>query len=110
MGIDELKVIIQALAGLADGAKEGFIWWMVIEGALPKLLLAAFGAGMLGTGIYVAKLAERHASSSENSQAALRQIARLTGKVMSASCVSKSDAECVVDAVERLTREKGASK
>ncbi|WP_159086649.1 hypothetical protein [Burkholderia sp. NRF60-BP8] len=111
MGIDELKVIIQALAGLADGAKEGFIWWMVIEGALPKLLLALFGAGVLGTGIYVAKLLVRHAASANNAESAIRQISKIVGTDIYGSCwMSASEVARVVDAVSKLAQGKAVAK
>ncbi|MBU9261989.1 hypothetical protein KTD13_16660 [Burkholderia multivorans] len=110
MGVDELKLIIQALAGLADGAKEGFIWWLVIEGAMPKLLLALFGAGVLGVGVYVAKLVYRHASSTESSETAVRQIARLVGKEIYGSWIPRGEAAGIVDAVAKALRQKDGVK
>lgn len=110
MGVDELKLIIQALAGLADGAKEGFIWWLVIEGALPKLLLAAFGAGVIGAVIYIAKMIVRHASSSESAITGMRQISRIVGQNLYGSYLSPSEVHSVVDAVSKAILGKGASE
>lgn len=106
MGIDEIKLIIQALAGLADGAKEGFIWWLVIEGAMPKLLLAMFGAGFLGAAIYIAKLVARHASSSNHCEIGMRQISKIVGQDLYDGWISASEVGRVVSAVEKAVRNK----
>ncbi|WP_157639450.1 hypothetical protein [Burkholderia ubonensis] len=108
MEIDQLKLIIQALTGLADGAKEGFIWWLVIEGALPKLLMTLFGAAFLATGIYIAKLIARHASSSNQSEIGIRQISKIVGQELYGGWISPSEVNRVVSAVEKAVRNKGA--
>jgi hypothetical protein len=110
MGIDEIKLIIQALAGLADGAKEGFIWWLIIEGALPKILLAMFGAGFIGAVIYIAKMIIRYNSSSDSAAAGIRQISRIVGQNLYGSYLSPSEVHSVVDAVSKAILGKGASE
>jgi uncharacterized protein YfaQ (DUF2300 family) len=53
--MEELKLIMQTLAGLGETAKEGFIWWLVISKLVPTVLLASFGGAVVGLGAYIAK-------------------------------------------------------
>ena len=38
MGIEELKVIMNALSGMGAEAKEAFIWYLVLAKALPEVI------------------------------------------------------------------------
>lgn len=53
--MEELKLIMQTLTGLGETAKEGFIWWLVIDKLVPTILLGIFGGGLISLGIFVAK-------------------------------------------------------
>ncbi len=53
--MEELKLIMQTLAGLGETAKEGFIWWLVIDKLVPTLLLSAFGGSVVALGAYIAR-------------------------------------------------------
>lgn len=53
--MEELKLVIQMLQGLGETAKEGFIWWLLIDGALPKLLWAAGVGGFIWLGAYIVR-------------------------------------------------------
>ena len=50
--MEELKLIMQTLAGLGETAKEGFIWWLAIDKLVPTLLWAAFGGSIVGVIAY----------------------------------------------------------
>lgn len=53
--MEELKLIMQTLAGLGETAKEGFIWWMVIDRLVPVLCWAAFGGSLVSLAYYIVK-------------------------------------------------------
>lgn len=53
--MEELKLIMHTLAGLGETAKEGFIWWMVIDRLVPVLCWAAFGGSLLALAYYIVK-------------------------------------------------------
>lgn len=55
--MEELKLIMQTLAGLGETAKEGFIWWMVISKLVPSLLWAIFGGSIVALLAYIARRA-----------------------------------------------------
>lgn len=77
--MEELKLIMQTLAGLGETAKEGFIWWLVIDKLVPTFLLAAFGGGVVGVAGYVARRAFDVHRESQEALSAIRTIRGILG-------------------------------
>lgn len=73
--MEELKLVLQTLATLADGAKEGFIWWLVIDRLVPCLLWATAGGGLLYVAWYLGKrLADGWDSSAQRDRETAKAI------------------------------------
>lgn len=53
--MEELKLIMQTLAGLGETAKEGFIWWLVIDKLVPSVLWGCFAGSLVALGAYIAR-------------------------------------------------------
>jgi hypothetical protein len=53
--MEEMKLVMQTLAGLGEAAKVGFIWWLVVDKLVPSIFLGLFGGGLVGVAFYVAK-------------------------------------------------------
>ena len=51
--MEELKLILGALNGLGEGARVGFIWWIVCDKLVPSLLLFTFFSGLV---VFIARL------------------------------------------------------
>lgn len=48
--MEELKLIMQTLSGLGETAKEGFIWWLVVDKLIPSVLWTTLWGAFIGLG------------------------------------------------------------
>lgn len=119
--MEELKLIMQTLAGLGETAKEGFIWWLVIDKLVPTILWGAFGGGLIYLGVYIARKASESANNEalakQNEQEARNAIAVIRGILgvytyaalkqdRDSSIYTKEDFKTTIDAVRAV---KGAA-
>ncbi|WP_157378461.1 hypothetical protein [Burkholderia ubonensis] len=105
MDIEQLKLVLQALSGLADSAKVGFIWWMIVEGVLPKIVIVVLAIGFFGTVVFIARLIFRFHSTEQSALAALKDIDAITGpSCLYSSWASSRECKAVVDKVRQLAK------
>lgn len=89
MDIEELKLVLEAVGGLAQGGKEAFIWWLVAEKVIPVVAwMVALGvSALLGRWAirHFAKIAdyekERDAAN-ERADAYFRETMNLKGQLV----------------------------
>lgn len=107
--MEELKIVLQTLSQLADGAKEAFIWWLVIDRLVPVLMLSAFGGGVIGAAWYLIRRAIDASNSKEEAVKAIKIIRSIVGVYSYQSIqadradLDSSDYSDTVDAVRKLT-------
>lgn len=81
--MEELKLIMQTLMGLGETAKEGFIWWLVIDKLIPCLLWGAFAGGLIALGFFIvrkiADSAQAEADAKKEQEGALKSIKVIRG-------------------------------
>lgn len=102
--MEELKLVMQTLAGLGATAKEGFIWWLVIDSALPKLLLATFGGGLIWVIYSIATMVARDSTLDKHCANAVKEIASELGVNIYGPYYSASEIRLVVEAVKRVKK------
>lgn len=75
--MEELKLILQTLAGLGETAKEGVIWWLVIDKLIPTILWGCLGAALIGLAVYITRcvfITNREESEAVNTIKTIRGI------------------------------------
>jgi hypothetical protein len=72
--MEELKLIMQTLMGLGETAKEGFIWWLVIDKLIPTLGVIGCVGGVVGVLAYVARRAFAYWFAESRAIATIREI------------------------------------
>jgi len=113
--MEELKLIMQTLAGLGETAKEGFIWWLVIDKLVPSVVLLTFIGSLVGLLAYIARRAFGGAQSDrelerEKNDAimAIRTIRGILGvyaypsQLMDCNVYDSNDMKTTIDAVRTV--------
>lgn len=100
--MEELKLVMQTLAGLGATAKEGFIWWLIVDSALPKILLSAFGGALIWVIYQIALMVARDSTLDKNCANAVKEIAGELGVNIYGPHYSPSEIRLVIEAVKRI--------
>jgi hypothetical protein len=113
--MEELKLIMQTLMGLGETAKEGFIWWLVIDKLIPTLGVIVCVGGVVGVLAYVARRAFAYWFAESRAIATIREIRSILeiytypNSRDDSRILDNSDLRKTTDAV-RLLREKILAK
>lgn len=104
MGVEELKLVLQTLSGLADGAKEGFIWWLLVTEVFPRLIVV-FCVGLLVTLAWkIAHLVADYNTTESRLEKAVTDIAGLMDQYVGSRPYSQYELNKLVQAVNDLKR------
>lgn len=104
MGIEELKLVLQTLSGLADGAKEGFIWWLLVTEVFPRLVVIVCIGMVVTLAWKVARLIADYNSAESHMGKALTDIASATGTYIGTQPYCQSDMRKLIEAVHDLKK------
>ncbi|SOY65612.1 hypothetical protein CBM2586_B10207 [Cupriavidus phytorum] len=102
MGIEELKLVLQTLSGLADGAKEGFIWWLIVTEVLPRVVVVVCATIVALVAWKIAKLIADYYASESRCETTIRHISAITGKYVDFPYPSRSYLNDLVEEVRKL--------